>query len=102
MQKINHTKLNRSNNDIWGTLNIAVKTKNIALIESNLSRLYAMQKYLLELLEFQESEILSFKNHLAETQKTLESFEKDWIEKIAKDNGVYEEVRERINKTFRS
>lgn len=102
MQKINPTKLNRSNNDIWGTLAKAIETNNIALIKSNLDRLYGLQRYYLRLLEFQDSEILSYKSELAHTQQTLDSYEKDWITKIAKDNNVYEESKQRINEAFRS
>jgi hypothetical protein len=100
MQKINHTKLNRSNNDIWGLLVKAVDSGNIALVKVNLDRLYELQKYYLRLLEFQDSEIASLKDFLASTQQTLNEFEKDWITRISKDNNVYEETRKRINDTF--
>ena len=100
MQKINHTKLNRSNNDIWGALMKAVQTGNMALIKTNLDRLYNLQKYYLELLEFQNAEINSLKDHLATNQKTLSEFEKEWIIRISKDANVYEETRKRIEETF--
>jgi hypothetical protein len=98
MQKINHTKLNKSNADIWGVLYKAIELKNWALVEQNIKRLYALHKYIFELLEFQDAENASLKNHLAVNQKTLNEFEKEWLITIAKNHNVYEEVRQRIEK----
>jgi len=98
MQKIKHTKISKSNADIWGMLYKAMETQNWALVESNLKRLYSLHKYIFELLEFQDAENASLKNHLAINQKTLNEFEKEWLITIAKNNNVYEEVRERIEK----
>lgn len=102
MQKINHIKLNRSNNDIWGLLAKAIESGNIALIKANLDRLYELQKYYIKLLNFQDSEIEMYKNEVALLESKLNNFEKEWITRIAKDNNVYEETRQRINDTFQS
>lgn len=100
MQKIDHTKLNRSNNDIWGLLSKAIETGNVAVVKVNLDRLYELQKYYIKILNFQDAEIEMYKNEVAVLEDQLSSYEKDWIKRIAKDNNVYEETRERINRTF--
>ena len=100
MQKINISKLNKSNADIWGILYKALESKNIALIEVTLVRLYKSQKYTLELLEFQDADIVSLNHHLANAHKTSNEFEKEWFSIIAKNTNVYEKVRDSINQTF--
>jgi len=101
MHKINHEELNRLNNDVWSLINESFKRKNWALMQDSISKLYTLQKKYLETLNFLDAENASLKNFLAETQKTLDGYERDWLMKIAKDNNLNDEVKERIRKTFR-
>jgi hypothetical protein len=101
MKKIEFTKLNRSNSDIWQMLKMAIETNNIAIIESNLSRLHALQKYYLDLLNFQDIEINQLKDLLAQETAIRESFEKEWLIDTAKKTNSYERLKERIQETYR-
>lgn len=101
MKKIEFTKLNRSNNDIWQILKMAVETNNIALIESSLSRLHALQKYYINLLNYQSIEINQLKDLLAQETAIRESFEMDWIIETAKKTNTYEELKKRISETYK-
>ena len=98
MKKIDHVKINRSNNDIWAILNEAVKTNNIAIIHRNLDRLYAMQKHYINLLNFQDIEIRILIDELRDNRKLLDSYEKEWLIEITKRNGIYENLKARIDK----
>lgn len=95
MNKIDHNKVNRSNAEIWALMANAIKTKNIALVESNLHRLYKLQKHYIDLLFYLESENLSLKTHLADCQKTCDEFERDWINLILKDPNGFEKIKEK-------
>lgn len=101
MKKIDIQKLNRSNNDIWLNLNEAIKDKNWPSIESNLNRLYALQKYYLNLLNFQDIEITQLKGNLSSVQNMLNDYEKEWITEVSKRAGIYESMKERINENFK-
>lgn len=101
MKKIEFTKLNRSNIDIWQFLKMAVETKNIALIESSLSRLHTLQKYYLDLLNYQDIEINQLKDLLAQETAIRESFEKEWLIETAKKTNSYERLKERIEATYK-
>jgi hypothetical protein len=101
MKKIDFTKLNRSNSDIWGDLKMALKSKNFAVIESSLSRLYSLQKYYIDLLNFQDIEINQLKDLYKQESEIRESFEKEWLESLAVNSKNYEQLKERINATYR-
>lgn len=101
MKKIDRSKINRSNTDIWAALNEAVKTKNLAVIVKNIERLRALQKHYIDLLNFQDMEITILKDSLAHAEKTISEFEKEWLEEIAKRNGAYERLKQRIEEGFR-
>lgn len=101
MKKIKFTKLNRANNDIWQILKMAVKTNNIALIETSLSRLHALQKYYIDLLNYQSIEINQLKDLLAQETAIRESFEMDWIIETAKKTNTYEDLKKRISETYK-
>lgn len=100
MNKIQLTKINRSNNDIWTLLKIAIESKNIALIEQATNRLYSLQKYYIDLINFQDMEISQLKDLLSQETAIRNSFEKEWIEEVAKKEGFYENLRARINETY--
>ena len=102
MKKIDIQKLNRSNNDIWLNLNEAIKDKNWPAIESNLNRLYGLQKHYLNLLNFQDIQITQLKGNLASVQNMLNDYEKEWIIEVAKRSGIYESMKTRINENFKS
>lgn len=101
MKKLDHIKINQSNRDIWAILNEAVKTGNMAVITKNLERIRALQKHYIDLLNFQDIEIRLLKEELSHAEKTITSFEKDWLEEVAKRNGAYDKLKERIQETFR-
>jgi hypothetical protein len=101
MQKIDMVKINRSNKDIWQLLKMAIETNNIALIESSLERMYSLQKYYIDLLNFQDMEINRLKDHLTTEQKTNTLLDNEWVIEIAKRNTTqYENFKERIRETY--
>jgi hypothetical protein len=95
-----YAKINRANNDIWYLLNEAIKTKNIALIESNLDRIYKMQKYYIKQLCIQEMEINQLKDLLEYEKKLTAEYEREWILSLAKKTPQYEELKQRISEIF--
>ncbi len=99
---IDHYSFNRANRDIWGLLNEAVKTKNWALIEANIGRLYAMQEFLIKKVNLMESQIAALKTDVGMAQAENEKLEKEWLEEVSKRNGIYENLKERIGQAFRS
>ena len=102
MKKLDMVKINRSNSDIWGQMQIALKSGNIAVIERALGRMYALQKYYLDLLNFQDMEINQLKDHLATEQKTTESFEKEWLLSLTKNSPQYDSLKERIESQYKN
>lgn len=101
MKKIDHATINRSNLDIWETLKMALDTGNNAVIESTLLRLHKLQKYYIDLITFQEIEINQLKDLLAQESSIRNSFEREWIESIAKKSHNYEELKQRIKDTYK-
>jgi hypothetical protein len=101
MKKIEYTKLNRSNSDIWQMIKMGLDTNNKALLESSLSRLKALQKYYLDLLNFQDMEINQYKDLLSQETAIRESFEKEWLEETAKKTNSYERLKQRIEATYK-
>lgn len=101
MKKIDHTKINRNNNSIWLELNNSVKSGNIALITKNIERLRNLQEYYIKLLNLQEMEITILKDEIGGMQNTLNSYEKEWLEEVAKRNGIYDKHKKRIEEGFR-
>jgi predicted nuclease with TOPRIM domain len=102
MRDIDHYSFNRANKDIWGLLNEAVKTKNWALIQSNIDRLYAMQDFLIKKVNLMESQINTLKNDVATVQMENDRLEREWLQELTKRNGIYENLKERVGQTFRS
>ena len=101
MKKLDLIKINRSNNDIWAMIQMALKTDNKALLEANLKRLSALQKYYLDLLNFQDSEISLLKDDNAFNQKLIDTYEKEWLIEVSKRNGIYDSLKERIRKQYK-
>jgi regulator of replication initiation timing len=102
MKKLDHVKINQENRDVWALLNEAKKTGNMAVIIKNLERLRALQKDYIDQLNFQDMEISQLKDELGHAERTITSFEKEWLEEVAKKHGAYDKLKERIQKTFRS
>jgi hypothetical protein len=101
MHKIDHDQINKLNHDIWALILEAFNLKNWALMQDGISKLRALQKKYIETIGFLDSENRSLKNFLAENQKTLDRYERDWLLKIAKDNNLKEEIKEKINQTYK-
>jgi hypothetical protein len=99
-KKITTTQLNRANKDIWQSLKIAIDTKNWALLEKNLTRLYSLQAYYLERLNLSEIEIRGLQGDLNAEASMRHSFEKEWLEQVAKRAGTYEAMKDRINEIW--
>jgi len=95
--KITTTQLNRAIKDIWQSLKIAIDTKNWALLEKNLARLHSLQSYYLERLNLSEIEIRGLQGDLNAEASMRHSFEKEWLEQVAKRAGTYEAMKDRIN-----
>lgn len=100
MKKINYATLNRSNNDIWLNIHEALKDKNYPALEASLKRLFSLQKYYVDLLNFQNIENAQLKDNMASVQASLNDYEKEWITEVAKRQGIYENLKKRINQTF--
>jgi hypothetical protein len=83
-------------------IKMALDTNNKALLESSLSRLKALQKYYLDLLNFQDMESNQYKDLLAQETALRESFEKEWLIETAKKTNSYERLKERIQATYKS
>lgn len=101
MKKIELAKLNRSNKDIWAMIEIGLKTKNFAILEKNLKRLHGLQSHYLDLLNYNDYEIVSLKNDLNAVSALLYNYEKDFFEGVAKRNGNYDRLKERIDEIFK-
>jgi hypothetical protein len=99
-KKITTTQLNRANKDIWQSLKIAIDTKNWALLEKNLTRLHSLQVYYLERLNLSEIEIRGLQGDLNAEASLRHSFEKEWLEQVAKRAGTYEAMKDRINEIW--
>jgi vacuolar-type H+-ATPase subunit I/STV1 len=99
-KKITTTQLNRANKDIWQSLKIAIDTKNWALLEKNLTRLHSLQAYYLERLNLSEIEIRGLQGDLNAEASMRHSFEKEWLEQVAKRAGTYEAMKDRINEIW--
>jgi hypothetical protein len=99
-KKITTTQLNRANKDIWQSLKIAIDTKNWALLEKNLTRLHSIQAYYLERLNLSEIEIRGLQGDLNAEASLRHSFEKEWLEQVAKRAGTYETMKDRINEIW--
>jgi putative protein kinase ArgK-like GTPase of G3E family len=100
MNKIDRYKINKANKDIWAMIDMAMKTDNRALLEANLTRLSALQKYYLDLLNFQDTEISLLKADTAFNQKLIDDRDKEWLIEVAKRNGIYDKLKERINTQY--
>jgi len=101
MKKIDLAKLNRSNKDIWALIDIGLKTKNFAILEKNLRRLHSLQAYYINLLNLNDYEIVSLQNDLNVESAMRNSFEREFFEGVAKRNGNYELLKERIDEIFK-
>lgn len=93
-------KVNKKNKDIWALIVTAIESKNIALIEKNLKRLYALQAWYIDLINQQQLEINGLKIELMADRILTEAREKEFIIEVAKRNGVYERLKEDIDRTF--
>jgi hypothetical protein len=100
-KKITTTQLNRANKDIWQSLKIAIDTKNWALLEKNLARLHSLQTHYLERLNLSEIEIRGLQGDLNAEASLRHSFEKEWLEQVAKRAGTYEAMKDRINEIWK-
>lgn len=93
-------KLNDLNRDVWGLIVQAQQTKNWALMEVNLKRLYALQKKYVNIINLQDYEVKGTKLALQEEARMNRKFEKEWFTHLAKRNGSYNELKANIDKYF--
>ena len=93
-------KMNDLNRDIWGMIVQAQKTKNWALIEVNLKRLYSLQKKYINLINIMDYEVKGTNLMLKDEIRVRNQFEKQWFKDVAKRNNAYQEMKENIDKHF--
>jgi hypothetical protein len=93
-------KLNDLNRDVWGLIVQAQQTKNWALMEVNLKRLYALQKKYVNIINLQDYELKGTKLALIEEARQNRKFEKEWFTDLAKRQHKYEELKAEIDKYF--
>lgn len=93
-------KMNDLNRDIWGMIVQAQKTKNWALIEVNLKRLYSLQKKYINLINIMDYEVKGTTLILQDEMRIRRKFEKQWFKDVAERNGSYKAMKENIDKYF--
>lgn len=93
-------KMNDLNRDIWGMIVQAQKTKNWALIEVNLKRLYSLQKKYINLINIMDYEVKGTTLILQDEMRVRRKFEKQWFKDVAERNGSYKAMKENIDKYF--
>lgn len=93
-------KMNDLNRDIWGMIVQAQKTKNWALIEINLKRLYSLQKKYINLINIMDYEVKGTTLILQDEMRIRRKFEKQWFKDVAERNGSYKAMKENIDKYF--
>ena len=93
-------KMNELNRDIWGMIVQAQKTKNWALIEVNLKRLYSLQKKYINLINIMDYEVKGTTLMLQDEMRVRNQFEKQWFKDVAERNNAYQEMKENIDKHF--
>jgi hypothetical protein len=93
-------KMNDLNRDIWGMIVQAQRTKNWALIEVNLKRLYSLQKKYINLINIMDYEVKGTTLMLKDEIRVRNQFEKQWIKDVAERNNAYQEMKENIDKHF--
>jgi len=93
-------KMNDLNRDIWGMIVQAQKTKNWALIEINLKRLYSLQKKYINLINIMDYEVKGTTLILQDEIRVRRKFEKQWFKDVAERNESYKAMKENIDKYF--
>ena len=93
-------KMNDLNRDIWGMIVQAQRTKNWALIEVNLKRLYSLQKKYINLINIMDYEVKGTTLMLKDEIRVRNQFEKQWFKDVADRNNAYQEMKENIDKHF--
>lgn len=94
-------EMNDLNRDIWGMIVQAQKTKNWALIEVNLKRLYSLQKKYINLINIMDYEVKGTTLMLQDEIRVRSQFEKQWFKDVAERNGHYKAMKENIDKYFK-
>jgi hypothetical protein len=93
-------KMNDLNRDIWGMIVQAQRTKNWALIEVNLKRLYSLQKKYINLINIMDYEVKGTTLMLKDEIRVRNQFEKQWFRDVAERNNAYQDMKENIDKYF--
>lgn len=93
-------EMNALNRDIWGMIVQAQQTKNWALIEKNLKRLYSLQKKYINLINIMDYEVKGTTLMLQDEIRLRSHFEKEWFKGVATKVGSYQEMKENIDKYF--
>ena len=94
-------KMNDLNRDIWGMIVQAQQTKNWALMEVNLKRLYSLQKKYINIINIMDYEIKGTTLALKEEIRVRNKFEKQWFRDVAERNEHYKAMKENIDKYFK-
>ena len=94
-------KMNDLNRDIWGMIVQAQRTKNWALIEVNLKRLYSLQKKYINLINIMDYEVKGTTLILQDEIRIRSQFEKQWFKDVAERNGHYKLMKDNIDKHFK-
>ena len=92
--------MNELNRDIWGMIVQAQRTKNWALIEVNLKRLYSLQIKYINLINIMDYEVKGTTLMLQDEMRIRNQFEKQWFRDVAERNNAYQEMKENIDKHF--
>lgn len=92
--------LNELNRDIWAMIVQAQQTKNWALIEINLKRLFALQKKYINLINLQDYEVKGTTLMLQDEIRVRNQFEKQWFKDVAQRSSSYQDLKDNIDKYF--
>lgn len=100
MKRLDIKKVNKSSSMIWALIQEALKSKNYALLEKNLERLYLLNEYYCQLLTNQESELRVLQYEERHLNAVIKEYEKKEIEEICKKNGNYQTYKSQIDELF--
>ena len=93
-------ELRKLDMEVWAIMTEAVKTGNLALIEKNLSRLYAVQEAAYTMLKEMSWNIELYKGQYQYEAAKNYKLEREWILAVSKNRTEMDKAFENIEKTI--
>jgi len=101
MKEFDPKKTNKSADNIWQLIQVALKERNMQVLELNLKRLFTLQKYYCELLNNQSHELKILRYEERYLNSVIKDYEKKEFEQLCKDNGTYQALKSQIDEIFK-